>query len=96
MSILSAKGDTGSRINTKIYGVGGPGAASIEVTIDGQTYARDIRDSRGYIILLEQQGVRLTMIDDVRVYDSEGRLLPVPSLWRAFQESGPVLDIEAP
>lgn len=96
MSLLSAKGDTGSRINTKIYGVGAPGAASIEVMIDGQTYTRDIRDGQGYIILLEQQGVRLSMIDDVRVYGSEGNLLPVPLLWRGFLEGGPVLDIEAP
>ncbi len=93
MSLSSATGDTGSRINTEISGVGGPGAASIEVTIDGQTYTRDIRDGRGYIILLEQQGVNPSMIDNVRVYDSEGNLLPVPFLWRAAQESGPVRDI---
>ncbi len=71
----------------------GPGAASIEVTIDGQPYARDIRDSRGYIILLEQQGVSASMIDDVRVYDSEGNPLPAPWLWRAGQKSGPVRDV---
>jgi hypothetical protein len=92
MSILSAKGDTGSRINTKIYGVGGPGAASIEVTIDGQTYTRDIRDGRGYIILLEQQGVNPSMIENVRVYDSEGNLLPSPWLVRSGEKFDPGLE----
>ncbi|CCF85116.1 exported hypothetical protein [Nitrolancea hollandica Lb] len=92
MSILSAKGDTGSRINTEIYGVGGPDAASIEVTIDGQTYTRDIRDGRGYIILLEQQGVSPSMIDNVRVNDSEGNLLPSPWLVRSGQKVDPGLE----
>lgn len=92
MSILSAKGDTGSIINTEIYGVGGPGAASIEVTIDGQTYTRDIRDGRGYIILLEQQGVTPSMIENVRVYDSEGNLLPSPWLVRSGEKFDPGLE----
>ncbi|HEU4793409.1 MAG TPA: hypothetical protein VFS96_07110 [Nitrolancea sp.] len=95
MTILSAKGDTGTRINTEIYGIGAPGAASIEVTIDGQTYTRDIRDGRGYIILLEQQGVSASMIDDVQVqvYDGERNLLPAPWLWRTGQKSGQVPDV---
>lgn len=92
MSILSAKGDTGTKINTEIYGVGGPGAASIEVTIDGQTYTRDIRDGRGYIILLGQQGVTPSMIENVRVYDSEGNLLPSPWLVRSGEKFDPGLE----
>ncbi len=96
MSLLTAKGHTGTKINSAIYGVGGPGAASIKVTIGGQTYTRDIRDGRGYIILLEQQGLRLPMIDGVQVLDNEGHWLPVPLLWRGYLESGPVLDVEAP
>lgn len=35
-----------------------------------------------------------SMIDDVRVSDSEGNLLPVPLLGRAAQESGQVRDID--
>lgn len=96
MSLLSSEGDTGTTINSAIYGVGGPGAASIKVTINGQTYTRDIRNGRGYIILLKQQGVKLSMIDGVQVFDSEGNRLPVPLLWRGFLESGPVPDIDPP
>ncbi|CCF85700.1 hypothetical protein NITHO_5440002 [Nitrolancea hollandica Lb] len=92
MSLLSANGDTGSKINTEIYGVGAPGAATIKVTIGGQTYTRDIRDGRGYIILLEQQGVTPSTIENVRVHDSEGNLLPSPWLVRSGQKVDPGLE----
>ncbi len=92
MSLGTSTGDAGSRIHTAIYGVGGPGAASIEVRIDRQAYTRDIRDGRGYIVLLEQQGVMPSMIDNVRVYDSEGNLLPSPWLVRSGQKVDPGLE----
>ncbi len=74
----SASGDTGTVINTMVFGMALPDVAELQLTIQGQRYIRDLRQSDGYILLLPDQGVTPDEITDIRVLDAAGHELPPP------------------
>lgn len=87
LHIRSGSGDTGHEINTVIYGVAGQRAATVEVTVRGTTYRRSLQGG-GYIILLEAQGVQLSDIAAVHVFDEQGNELPIPCIPTALFSGG--------
>jgi hypothetical protein len=76
--LTSASGDTSTEINTVIYGLAIPEAAEIVVTVRGETYVRDLRETSGYLILLPDQGISPGDIEELRIIDDQGNALLAP------------------
>jgi hypothetical protein len=78
LDLGSASGDTGTVINTMLFGAALPNVAEIQLTVHGQRYIRDLRQSDGYIILLPDKGVSPADVMDIRVLEADGHELPPP------------------